>query len=60
MATLGADLRNMQDECYTEKTRLIGHHELDGSGDGMQVILGKSAAARRQRLKMANMPMLPM
>ncbi len=38
MATLGADLRKMQDECYTEKTRLIGHHDLDGSGDGMQVI----------------------
>ena len=38
MQTLGAALRQMQAECDTRNTRLIGHHDLDGSGDGMQVI----------------------
>jgi hypothetical protein len=38
MQTLGAELRKMQAECDTRNTRLIGHHELDGSGDGMQII----------------------
>ena len=38
MATLGSDLRKMQEESYTQNTRLIGHHDLDGSGDGMQII----------------------
>jgi len=38
MQTLGAELRKMQGECDTKNTRLIGHHDLDGSGDGMQVM----------------------
>ncbi|HEX5605542.1 MAG TPA: hypothetical protein VFY96_03450, partial [Candidatus Binatia bacterium] len=38
MQTLGADLRRMQAECDTRNTRLIGHHDLDGSGDHMQII----------------------
>ena len=38
MQTLGAELRKMQGECDTKNTRLIGHHDLDGSGDGLQVM----------------------
>lgn len=38
MEARASDLRNMQGESYAEKTRLIGHHDLDGSGDGMQVL----------------------
>ncbi len=38
MPTGTSALRSMQAESYSENTRLIGHHDLDGSGDGMQVI----------------------
>ena len=38
MQTHGSKLSEMRAQCDTEKTRLIGHHDLDGSGDGMQVI----------------------
>ena len=38
MQTHGSKLSEMQAQCDTENTRLIGHHDLDGSGDGMQVI----------------------
>ncbi len=38
MEAHASDLRDMQAESYAEKTRLIGHHDLDGSGDGMQVV----------------------
>lgn len=38
MQTHGSKLSEMRAACDTENTRLIGHHDLDGSGDGMQVI----------------------
>jgi len=38
MSTPGNDLRKMQAESDAEKTRLVGHHDLNGSGDGMQVV----------------------
>ena len=38
MQTIGADLRQMQAESWTTNTRLLAHHDLDGSGDGMQII----------------------
>ena len=38
METIASDLRKMQAVSYTENTRLVGHHDLDGSGDGMQII----------------------
>ena len=38
MPTGTSALRSIQAESYSENTRLIGHHDLDGSGDGMQVI----------------------
>jgi len=34
MQTLGAGLQDMQAECDTRNTRLIGHHDLDGSAPG--------------------------
>jgi hypothetical protein len=37
-ASSGADLRQMQANSLTANTRVIGHHDLDGSGDGMQII----------------------
>jgi hypothetical protein len=38
MQTIGSDLRQMQADSLTANTRLIAHHDLDGFGDGMQVI----------------------
>lgn len=44
MGTLSSTLHKMQTECDTENTRLIGHHDLDGSGDGMQIVKNGSYA----------------
>lgn len=38
MATTASNVRQMQAESLTANTRLIGHHDLGGHGDGMQVI----------------------
>jgi len=38
MQTHGSKLSEMRAACDTENTRLIGYHDLDGSGDAMQVI----------------------
>ena len=38
MQTSGGNLAEMRAACVTQNTRLIGHHDLDGSGDGMPVI----------------------
>jgi len=38
MQALGSTLRDLRAACDCEKTRLIGHHDLDGRGDGMQII----------------------
>src|SRR5579862_8320387 len=33
-----AELHDLQARSYTGNTRLIGHHDLNGYGDGMQLI----------------------
>jgi hypothetical protein len=38
MQTRGDPLKKISAECDTRNTRLVGHHDLDGSGDGMQII----------------------
>src|SRR5579862_838084 len=38
MSAILEDLRSLQTDSYTANTRVIGHHDLNGHGDGMQLI----------------------
>ena len=38
MSTTLPDVRSLQAESYAADTRLIGHHDLNGHGDGMQLL----------------------